>query len=65
MSWIIDADIQGFFDAVSQEWLVRFLEHRIGDRRIIRLIQKWLKAGVFEDGVVTTSDRGTGQGSVI
>jgi hypothetical protein len=44
---------------------VRFLEHRIGDRRIIRLIQKWLKAGVLEDGVVTTSDRGTGQGSVI
>ena len=65
VSWIIDADIQGFFDAVSQEGLVRFLEHRIGDRRIIRLIQKWLKAGVFEDGVVTTSDRGTGQGSVI
>jgi RNA-directed DNA polymerase len=45
--------------------LVRFLEHRIGDRRIIRLIQKWLKAGVMEDGVVTVSDRGTGQGSVI
>ena len=50
---------------VSQEWLVRFLEHRIGDRRIIRLIQKWLKAGILEDGVVTVSDRGTGQGSVI
>ena len=49
----------------SQEWLIRFLEHRIGDRRIIRLIQKWLKAGVLEDGVVTVSDRGTGQGSVI
>ena len=63
--WIIDADIQGFFDAVSQEWLIRFLEHRIGDRRIIRLIQKWLKAGVLEDGAVKTSDRGTGQGSVI
>lgn len=63
--WIVDADIQGFFDAVSQEWLVRFLEHRIGDHRIIRLIQKWLKAGVLEDGVVTISDRGTGQGSVI
>ena len=65
VNWIIDADIQGFFDAVSQEWLVRFLEHRIGDRRIIRLIQKWLKAGVLEDGVVTISDMGTGQGSVI
>jgi RNA-directed DNA polymerase len=53
------------FDEISQEWLVRFLEHRIGDRRIIRLIQKWLKAGVLEDGVVTVSDRGTGQGSVM
>ena len=45
--------------------MIRFLEHRIGDRRIIRLIQKWLKAGVMENGVVTVSDRGTGQGSVI
>ena len=53
------------FDTVSQEWLIRFVEHRIGDRRIIRLIQKWLKAGVLEDGVVTVSDKGTGQGSVI
>jgi RNA-directed DNA polymerase len=65
VSWIIDADIQGFFDAVSQEWLVRFLEHRIGDRRIIRLIQKWLRVGVLEDGSVTVSETGTGQGSVI
>ena len=61
----MDADIRSFFDAVSQEWLVRFLEHRIGDPRIIRLIQKWLKAGVLEDGVVTVSETGTGQGSVI
>jgi group II intron reverse transcriptase/maturase len=65
VKWIIDADITGFFDAVSQEWLVRFLEHRIGDRRIIRLIQKWLRAGVLEEGVVQVSDSGTGQGSVI
>ncbi len=50
---------------MSQDWLVRFVEHRIGDKRIVRLIQKGLKAGVLEDGVVTTSDRGTGQGSVI
>jgi len=49
---------------VSQDWLVRFAEHRIGDPRIIRLIQKWLRAGVLEDGAVTVSDRGTGQGSV-
>jgi RNA-directed DNA polymerase len=53
------------FDTVSQDWLVRFIEHRIGDERVVRLIQKWLKAGVLEDGVVATSDRGTGQGSVI
>jgi RNA-directed DNA polymerase len=65
VSWILDADIRSFFDTVSQEWLIRFVEHRIGDRRIIRLIQKWLKAGVLEDGIVSVSDRGTGQGSVI
>jgi RNA-directed DNA polymerase len=65
VSWIIDADIRSFFDTVSQQWLIRFLEHRIGDKRIIRLIQKWLQAGVLEDGAVTVSDTGTGQGSVI
>ncbi|MCW2243131.1 group II intron reverse transcriptase/maturase [Azospirillum canadense] len=64
VNFILDADIQSFFDAVDQSWLVRFLNHRIGDPRIIRLIQKWLKAGVLEDEVVTTSDTGTGQGSV-
>jgi RNA-directed DNA polymerase len=65
VNFILDADIRAFFDTVSQEWLIRFVEHRIGDQRIIRLIQKWLKAGVLEDGVVTVSDRGTGQGSVV
>src|SRR6516165_165486 len=65
VSFILDADIRSFFDEISQEWLIRFLEHRIGDRRIIHLIQKWLKVGILEDGVVTVSDRGTGQGSVI
>jgi RNA-directed DNA polymerase len=65
VSFILDADIRSFFDEINQQWLIRFLEHRIGDRRIIRLIQKWLKAGVMEGGVVTVSDRGTGQGSVI
>jgi len=65
VNWIVDADIRSFFDTVSHEWLIRFLEHRIGDRRVIRLIQKWLKAGVLEDGAVTVSDQGTGQGSVI
>jgi len=65
VNWILDADIRSFFDEINQEWLVRFLEHRIGDRRIIRLIQKWLKVGILEDGIVTVSDKGTGQGSVI
>jgi len=64
VSFILDADIRSFFDEVSQSWMTRFLEHRIGDKRILRLIQKWLKAGVLEDGVVTTSEMGTGQGSV-
>jgi len=65
VNFILDADIQSFFDTVSQEWLIRFVEHRIGDQRIIRLIRKWLRAGVLEDGVVTVSDRATGQGAVI
>ena len=52
------------FDFVSWEWLARFVEHRIGDKRITRLIYKWLRAGILEDGTVTVSDRGTGQGSV-
>jgi RNA-directed DNA polymerase len=65
VNFILDADVRSFFDEVSQGWLVRFVEHRIGDPRIVRLIQKWLKAGVLEDGVVTVSDKGTGQGSVI
>ncbi len=65
VNWILDADIQSFFDSVDQKWLVRFVEHRIGDKRIIRLIQKWLKSGILEDGTVTIKDRGTGQGSVI
>jgi group II intron reverse transcriptase/maturase len=65
VSFILDADVRSFFDEVSQSWLVRFVGHRIADPRIVRLIQKWLKAGVLEDGVVTVSDKGTGQGSVI
>src|SRR6202522_2642646 len=65
VNFILDADIRSFFTEVSQEWVVRFLEHRIGDRRILRLIQKWLRAGVLEDEVVTIEEKGTGQGSVI
>ena len=64
VNYILDADIRSFFDEVSQQWLVRFLKHRIDDPRIIRLIQKWLKAGILEDGVVTVNEKGTGQGSV-
>jgi RNA-directed DNA polymerase len=65
VNFIVDADIQSFFDTVSQDWLIRFVEHRIGDKRITRLIQKWLRAGVLEDGIVSVSERGTGQGAVI
>jgi group II intron reverse transcriptase/maturase len=64
VNFILDADIRDFFGSVSQEWLIRFVEHRIGDNRIVRLIQKWLKAGILEDGAVTISEQGTGQGSV-
>src|SRR6266508_4069836 len=53
VSFILDADIRSFFDEINKDWLIRFLEHRIGDRRVIRLIRKWLKAGVLEDGIVT------------
>ena len=64
VSWILDADIRSFFDSVSQQWLIRFLEHRIGDQRIIRLVRKWLKAGVLEDGEWSVSEQGTPQGAV-
>lgn len=65
VGWILDADIAGFFDTVDHSWVIRFVEHRIGDRRIIRLIRKWLKAGVIEDGVVRPGEVGTPQGAVI
>ncbi|MCA1742221.1 MAG: group II intron reverse transcriptase/maturase, partial [Bacteroidales bacterium] len=65
ISWVLDADIQGFFDAISHEWLIKFLEHRIADQRLIRLIRKWLRAGVSEEGVWSKSTVGTPQGAVI
>ncbi|MGH7442228.1 MAG: reverse transcriptase domain-containing protein, partial [bacterium] len=65
VNWILDADISKFFDTVSHEWLIRFLEHRIGDLRVIRLVRKWLKTGVMEDGVVSATVEGTPQGAVI
>jgi group II intron reverse transcriptase/maturase len=64
VNWIWDADVSRFFDSVSHEWLIKFMEHRIGDSRIIRLIRKWLKAGVMEDGEVNIPEVGTPQGSV-
>ena len=65
VNWVLDADIQGFFDAMAHSWTIRFLEHRIADKRILRLIAKWLKVGITEDGLVTRSERGTPQGAVI
>lgn len=62
---VVEADIKGFFDNVNHEWLIRFLEHRIGDPRIIRLIKRMLKGGVMEDGLVQASDKGTPQGSIL
>ena len=65
VNWVLDLDIRSFFDKISHDWMVKFVEHRIGDRRIVRLIQKWLKAGVMEQGRWQASEEGTPQGSVI
>jgi RNA-directed DNA polymerase len=65
VNWILDADIRAFFDEIDHAWMLRFLEYRIADRRILRLIQKWLTAGVMEDGKRVASTRGTPQGAVI
>ena len=62
VNWVLDVDIRSFFDTISHEWLVKFLEHRIADRRVVRLIQKWLNAGVLEDGKRTRMEEGTPQG---
>ena len=64
VNWILDLDVRGFFDHVSHEWLEKFVEHRIADRRLIRLIQKWLKAGVSEEGEWKETKVGTPQGAV-
>jgi RNA-directed DNA polymerase len=64
VNWVLDLDVRGFFDNVSHEWLVRFIEHRVADRRVIRLIQKWLKAGVSEEGEWSETTVGTPQGGV-
>lgn len=65
VNWVLDADIRGFFDTLDHEWLVKFIKHRVGDRRIVRLIQKWLKAGALEEGEQIQSEVGTVQGGSI
>lgn len=62
VSWVLDADIRKFYDTLDQGWLVKFVEHRIADRRVVRLIQKWLRAGVLEEGKRVQSEIGTVQG---
>src|SRR5467141_57261 len=64
VNWILDADVRGFFDNLSHEWMVKVIEHRIADRRVLRLIRKWLRAGVSEDGEWAKTEVGTPQGAV-
>jgi RNA-directed DNA polymerase len=65
VSWVLDADIRGFFDAVDHDWLMKFIEHRIADKRVLRLIRKWLGAGVLEEGRWRASEEGTPQGASV
>jgi RNA-directed DNA polymerase len=65
VNFIVDADLKSFFDSVSHLWMIKFLEHRIGDQRVLRLVHKWLKAGVMEQGELTVSEQGTPQGAVV
>ena len=65
VNWVLDADIRDFFTGLDQAWLERFLEHRIADRRVLRLIQKWLRAGVIEDGEWSSTEEGTAQGASV
>lgn len=62
VNWVLDLDIRGFFDTLDHGWLVKFIEHRVADRRLLRLIQKWLNAGVLEDGKRIRVEEGTPQG---
>lgn len=65
VNWVLDADIRGFFDHLSHEWLLQFVQHRVADKRVLRLIQKWLKAGVSEEGQWAETKEGTPQGAVV
>lgn len=65
VNWIVDVDIKGYFDNVNHQWMVKFLEHRIVDKTMLRIISKWLKAGIMENGVVVRNEQGTPQGGPI
>lgn len=65
VNWVLDADVRDFYGSINHEWLIRFIEHRIGDRRVVRLIQKWLKAGVLEEGKMSVAEHGAVQGGSI
>jgi group II intron reverse transcriptase/maturase len=65
VKWVLDADIRGFFDAIDHDWLVKFIEHRIADKRVVRHVKKWLHAGVFENGEWAPVDRGSPQGGSV
>ena len=65
VNYVLDADIRGFFDSLSHEWMLKFVQHRVADRRILRLIQKWLNAGVMEEGVWSETEMGTPRGAVL
>lgn len=65
VNWVLDADVEGFFDNIDHEWLMKFLEHRVADKRILRLIGKWLRAGVSDDGEWSETTMGTPQGAVV
>jgi group II intron reverse transcriptase/maturase len=65
VNWVLDVDIRAFFDTIDHGWLIRFLEHRLADRRVVRLIQKWLNAGVLEEGQRTRVEEGTPQGGSV
>ena len=65
VNWVVDADIQAFFDTIDHEWMMKFLTHRIADKRILRLIRNWLKSGIIEEGCRVPAERGTPQGAVI
>ncbi len=65
VNWVLDADIRGYFDAISHEWMLKFLQHRIADPRVLRQARQWLKAGVLEGGELSVSETGTPQGGSV